>query len=60
MTTIFVYQKPLKSGILNLSYAVKSCKEPLKTDSESAEINEVNASKAMNLTKERFNASKSY
>ena len=58
MTTNFVYQKPLKSGILNWRCAVKSCKEPLKTDSECTEINEVNASKVMNLTKERLNASK--
>ena len=56
MTTNFVYQKPLKSGILNWRCAVKSCKEPLNTDSECTEINEVNASKAMNLTKERMNA----
>ena len=58
MTTNFVYQKPLKSGILNWRCAVKSCKEPLKTDSECTEINEVNASKAMNPTKERLNANK--
>ena len=58
MTTNFVYQKPLKSGILNWRCAVKSCKGPLKTDSECTEINEVNASKAMNQSKERLNASK--
>ena len=58
MATNFVYQKSLKSGILNWRCAVKSCKEPLKTDSECTEINEVNASKAMNLTIERLNASK--
>ena len=58
MTTNFIYQKSLKNGILNWRCAVKSCKEPLKTDSECTEINEVNASKAMNLTKERLNASK--
>ena len=58
MTTNFVYQKPLKSGILNWRCAVKSCKELLKRDSECTEINEVNASKAMNLTKERLNAGK--
>ena len=58
MTTNFVYEKPLKSGIFNWKCAAKSGKEPLKTDSECIEINEVNASKAMNLTKERLNASK--
>ena len=58
MNTNFVYQKPLKGGILNWRCAVRSCKEPLKTDSECTEINEVNASKVMNLTKERLNASK--
>ena len=60
MTTNLVYQKPLKRGILNWRCAVKSCKEPIKTDSECIEINEVNASKAMNLTKERLNASKNH
>ena len=56
----FVYQKPFKSDILNWRCAVISCEEPLNTDSECPEINEVhvNASKAMNLTKERLNASK--
>ena len=58
MSSNFVYQKPLKSGILNWRCSVKSCKEPLKTDSECTEINEVNASEAINLTKERLNASK--
>ena len=56
MTTNFGYQEPLKSGILNWICGNKSCKEPLKTDSECTETNEVNASKAMNLTKEWLNA----
>ena len=54
----FVYQKPLKSGILNWRCAVKLCREPSNTDPECTKINEVNASKAMNLTKERLNPSK--